>query len=149
MQAWIAAAGGGIVGAIAMAMWAMMIALLSGMGIWTPVQLIAATWFGPAAMMHATVGVIMVGLITHMMMGAVLGVIFVMVLGMLRISAGPARLAWGVLFGLIVWVVNQFVLLPIVDPMMASHMAPWAFAMGHAVFGLVLAAFVLRTRQTI
>lgn len=126
----------------------MIIALLQGMGAWTPVQLITVTWYGPAAMMHATVGVIMAGLITHMMMGAVLGVIFAMALRVLGLPSGAVRLAWGVLFGLIVWVVNQFLLLAIVDPMMASHMTPWAFAMGHAVFGLVLAAFLLGARRT-
>lgn len=140
---------GGLVGAAVMAMWAMIVAALMGMGLWAPVQLIAAAWLGTAAMMHVTVGVILVGLMTHMMMGVVLALILVEAFQLLRIGFGPVRLLWGMLYGLIVWVVSQFVILPAIDPMMATHMAPWAFAVAHIMFGLVAAAFVLRRQPQV
>lgn len=129
-----------------MAMWAMVVAMVTGMGFWRPVQLIAAAWLGPQAMMNASVSVILVGLMTHMMVGALLGTMGLVILRMVRIPVGPVRLVWGMLFGLVVWIINQFVILPVVDPMLATHMTPWAFAVGHLMFGVVLAAF-LRGRR--
>lgn len=135
---------GGVIGAVIMAMWAMMVAAAIGMGIWAPVQLIAIVWYGPAAMMHLQAGVIFAGLMTHMMMGAMLGIGLAVLFHVVpQIAPGRARLLWGVGYGLAVWLVSQFVALPLVDPMMASHMAPWAFALGHMMFGLVAAAFLL------
>lgn len=140
---------GGVVGAVVMAMWAMIMAAVSGMGFWRPVQLIAAAWLGPSAVMHATGGVIVTGLMTHMMMGAVLGSLLAVMLRVLHIKAGSSRLVWGMIYGLVVWVVNQFVILPSVDPLLASHMTPWAFALGHVMFGLVTAGFVLGTPRAV
>ena len=135
---------GGVVGSVVMAMWAMMIAAGMGMGAWAPVQLIAIVWYGPAAMMHLSGGVIVAGLVTHMMMGAMLGIILALAFRIISaIASGRARLVWGIGYGIIVWILSQFVILPGVDPMMASHMPPWAFAMGHMMFGLVAAAFLL------
>jgi len=134
---------GGLVGSIVMAMWAMMVSLFSGMGFWTPVQLIAATWMGSQAMMHVTTSVILTGLMTHMMMGAMLGIVLAGAFAIFRIPTGPARLLWGMGYAIVVWIVNQYAVLPIIDPMMASHMPPWAFAIGHVMFGVVAAAFIL------
>ncbi|MGC8488123.1 MAG: hypothetical protein ACP5QO_07865 [Clostridia bacterium] len=140
---------GGLIGSVVMAMWAMMVAGATGMGFWAPVQLIAATWYGPAAMMHLTGGVIIAGLMTHMMMGAMLGIILAIAFQVIPAFApGRVRLVWGIVYGLVVWIVMQFAILKAVDPMMASKMTPWAFAMGHMMFGLVAAAFLL-TRPTV
>ena len=79
-----------------MAIWAMMVSLISGMGFWAPVQLIAATWFGPQAMRHMTVRIIVVGLITHMMVGAMLGLVLAGLFAAFRIRSGPSRLLWGI-----------------------------------------------------
>lgn len=136
---------GGLIGSVAMAMWAMAVAGAMGMGFWTPIQLIAATWYGPAAMMHLSGGVILAGLMTHMMMGALLGIILAIAFRVLPgLAPGRARLLGGVVYGLVVWVLMQFVILKVVDPIMASHMTPWAFALGHMMFGIVAAAFLLR-----
>ena len=136
---------GGVIGAVIMAMWAMMVAAVSGVGLWAPVQLIAVVWYGPAAMMHVQAGVVFAGLMTHMMMGAMLGTGLAVLFRVVpQMAASGARLLWGVGYGLIVWLVSQFVALPLVDPTMASHMAPWAFALGHMMFGLVAAAFLAR-----
>lgn len=136
---------GGLIGSIVMAMWAMMVSLFSGMGFWTPVQLIAATWMGSQAMMHVTVGVILTGLMTHMMMGIMLGIVLAGAFAVFRIPTGSSRLLWGIGYAIVVWIVNQYAVLPIVDPLMASHMPPWAFALAHMMFGVVAAAFLLHS----
>jgi uncharacterized membrane protein YagU involved in acid resistance len=129
----------GLVGA------AMMVATLLRRGLWAPVQLIAAAGLGAAAMMQVRAGGILVGLMTHMMRGVVLALIVVDAFQLLRPGFGPMRL----LYGLIAGVVSQFVILPVIDPMMATHMAPWAFAVAHIMFGLVAAAFVLRRQPQV
>ncbi|WP_051351175.1 hypothetical protein [Sulfobacillus thermosulfidooxidans] len=139
---------GGIVGAMVMAMWAMMVSALSGMGLWAPVQLIAAVWFGASAM-HLSIGIIIVGIMTHMMMGMVLGVILAILFRFLVIPRGMGRLVWGMVYGLVIWVINQFAVLPLIDPLMASHMPPWAFAIAHMMFGVVSAAFLLNSSSVV
>jgi hypothetical protein len=52
-------------------------------------------------------------------------------------------------YGLAVWLVNQFVILPAIDPMLASHMAWWAFGLGHLMYGLATAAFLLTEDRVI
>lgn len=126
-----------------MALWAMMIAQVSGMGLWVPVQLIAAVWCGPPAMMHLSAGVVLAGLMTHMMMGAMLGLVLAGLFQVLRTGVGPTRLWWGMGYGLVVWLLSQFVLLPVANPMVASHRPPWAFALRHLMFGVVTAVFLL------
>ncbi len=100
-------------------------------------------------MMHATVGVILIGLMTHMMMGAMLGVVLAGGFAVFRIPTGSSRLLWGIGYAVVVWIVNQYAILPIVDPLMASHMPPWAFALGHMMFGVVAAAFLLHSSVTV
>lgn len=134
---------GGVAGSVVMAMWAMMVAAISGMGFWAPVQLIAAVWLGSSALMHLSATVILVGLMTHMMMGAILGLVLASIFQVVRTGPGPVRLVWGMVYSLVVWVLSQYVILPAIDPMMASHMPPWAFALGHLMFGVVTAAFLL------
>lgn len=140
---------GGLVGAVVMAMWAMIAAALQGMSVWAPVQLIATLALGASAAMHASAGVIMTGLVLHMMTGAVLGLALAGVLFVLRVRPGGARLIWGMAFGLVVWVVNQFVVLRAVDPLIASHMTWWAFGLGHLMFGVVAAAFLLTKERVV
>ncbi|WP_053960881.1 hypothetical protein [Sulfobacillus thermosulfidooxidans] len=139
---------GGIVGAVVMAMWAMMVSAFSGMGFWAPVQLIAAVWLGASAM-HLSFGVIILGLMTHMMMGMVLGVVLAVLFRILGIPGGMGRLVWGMVYGLVIWVINQFAVLPLIDPLMASHMPPWAFAIAHMMFGIVAAAFLLHSTSVV
>ncbi|PSR25120.1 MAG: hypothetical protein C7B46_20775 [Sulfobacillus benefaciens] len=134
---------GGVIGSMVMAIWAMMVSLISGKGFWVPVQLIAATWFGPQAMMHMTVRIIVVGLITHMMVGAMFGLVLAGLFVAFRIRSGPSRLLWGIGCAIGIWIVNQYAILPTIDPMMATHMSPWAFALGHRMFGVNTATFFL------
>ncbi len=130
----------------------------SGMGLWAPVQLIAIVWYGPAAMMHLQAGGVFAGLMTHMMMGAMLGIGLAVLFRVVpQMAASGARLRWGAGYGLVLWLVSHFMALPLVDPMMPSHKAPWAFALGHMMFGPVAAAFLVgaaashaaRTTQTL
>lgn len=137
------AVGGGLIGSAVMAMWAMVVSAGSGMGFWTPAQLIAAVWVGSSAMAHVAAGIVVVGMMTHMMMGIILAIIMAAGFQIFRIAAGPTRLAWGAGYAIIVWMVNQFAVLPAIDPVMASQMPAWAFAIGHMLFGVTAAAFLL------
>ncbi len=141
---WFRAALAGLAGAVVMAMWAMMAAAVMGRSLFAPVQLIAAVWYGPAAM-HLTAHVLLAGLATHMMVGIVLGMMLALAFAVGRIVPGPVRLAWGMGFGLAAWLVSQFAVLPALDPLMAQNMAIGVFALGHVMFGVVTAWMLLRT----
>jgi hypothetical protein len=126
-----------------MAMWAMIVAGVMGMSIWFPVQLIAAFWYGPRAITQVCAQVIGVGLMTHMMVGAMLGLILAGGFQLFPIRPGWWRVLVGVGFGMVVWLVSQYLVLPAVDPLMALHMTAWTFAVGHMIFGIIAALFLL------
>ncbi len=133
--------GGGIAGIIAgivMAMFAMGYAGMMGMGWLTPLRLIAATLYGVDALIGGS-GVLLIGLIIHMMASAAFGIIFAALLPA-RASAGAA-FGGGLLWGFFVWVIMTFAVISWLNPTMAARVSlisgAWFFE--HLVFGAVLA----------
>jgi hypothetical protein len=124
----------GMIGGILMAAFAMMYAGLTGMGFLAPLLMIGATFYGPQALVGGA-GVMLYGLILHMMTSAVWGVIFAVLLPR-GISAATAT-GWGVLFGLVVAVVMYFGVVPWANPTMYSRvpMMIGAFVVEHLLFG--------------
>lgn len=98
--------------------------------------MIGAVFFGKAYLMHPAAKSIVLGLIVHMMVSAVIGIIFVMIWRTIRGSKGAEVLA-GLIYGLILWAVMTFILLPIVGSPMAKVTGGWFFA-AHLMFGIVL-----------
>src|SRR5918995_7513933 len=92
----------GIIGGILMAAFAMMYAELMGMGFLAPLLMIGATFYGPEALVGGG-GVLLYGLVLHMITSAVWGAIFAALLP--RGISLAAATGWGVLFGLVVAVV--------------------------------------------
>lgn len=154
---------GGIVGSIAMAMYAMIISSSDKhTGFFTPLYHIASAFISPNAMMtsmteamhgnqsYFNLGSAIVGAIVHMMTGAIAGAIFGAVAARIASSRIVTILA-GAVFGLLVLVVNSFIGLPIVSHLFdggqpISHMAKivgWGhFTIEHLIFGLVLGLIV-------
>lgn len=164
--------GGGIAGAIAMGMWAMIASERSGKGFFTPMHHIAALLAGNDALMGSvkaamhgnnyeiSAGAAILGLVMHMMVGAILGALFGAALSYTPLARSVSVVA-GLLWGAVIAVLNALVVLPIaagifgVEPLamgpaagktpvadMAS-MAGWAtWLPEHLVFGLVLGLVV-------
>ena len=158
---------GGVAGMIAgaaMAMFAMVASVTyQNHGFFTPLFHISALFGSPDAMMRSgmeamagnefwfSAGPAALGLLIHMMTGAMFGIGFALLARRLsRTLLVPA----GALYGLAVFVVSAFVSLPVAAKITGSgatisdmaSMVGWAtFAAEHVMFGLVLGALALRT----
>lgn len=127
----------GAVAGVAMAGWAMVTSLIGGNGFLTPVQLIAATFFGEDAL-KLTPLVFVTGLLLHMATSMTLG-------AMIGPALGWPMSAWasgviGVLWGVVAWAVFTFVIMPQGNVVMrlATDKIPVTWFLGHVIFGGVL-----------
>lgn len=127
----------GAVAGVAMAGWAMVTSLIGGDGFLTPVQLIAATFFGEDAL-TLTPLVFVSGLLLHMATSIILGAMLGPVL------SRPMPL-WtsgliGVLWGVAAWAAFTFVIMPQGNVVMylATDKTPVTWFIGHVMFGIVL-----------
>ena len=134
---------GGLIGGTAMAMIMMVVTAVKGMGFLKPLYLIAATFHQAWAMQTGfALGPFLVGAMLHMMLSAVFGLVFVVGLAMVTRSgaAVPLWVIAGMVWGMMVLVVNQNIVLPIVDPAMATAASGLLFwwVVAHLMFGLLL-----------
>jgi hypothetical protein len=160
-----AAAGlvGGILGATLMITYAMVVSFAyKDVGLFTPLYHIGTTFAEPAAMMASMeaamggdgvlfdAGPAALGLVVHLVTGAVAGALFGVLLSMTSLNRMLTVLA-GVVFGIVVMLANAYVGLPIVaevfgggDPIAdMPSMAGWGtFLVEHLIFGAVLGAVV-------
>jgi hypothetical protein len=166
-------ASAGVIASVAMGIYAMVASYLKDTGFFTPLHHIASLFAAPDAMMESmmgamekgdgfviTAGVAFLGLMIHMITGAIYGAI--LGIAAARLNLGVAVLAGvGLVYGALVFVVSAFVGLPLaaaifgVDDLkmgeMAgknpigdmAEMAGWGvFFTEHLVFGLVAALLI-------
>ncbi|MGD9735978.1 MAG: hypothetical protein AB7V58_10285 [Solirubrobacterales bacterium] len=99
--------------------------------------------------MPVTAGNVVIGLITHFALAVILGVMFAMLIigvGIERLSISALRnpaaiVATTTVAAAMVYVVNRWVILPAIDPMMQLAPQGWFF-IAHLLFGLVVGAGV-------
>jgi hypothetical protein len=154
---------GGVIGSLAMAMYAMIISgAVKHTGYFTPLYHIASSVISGKAMMSSMLGPIqghnfyfdsgpaIVGGIVHMMTGAIAGAIFGIIISKIHPSRAITVVA-GTMFGLLVLVVNGFIGLPIASHLFGggkpiSDMAKivgWGhFTVEHVIFGMMLGIVV-------
>lgn len=124
----------GLIGGIAMGMVAMIRAAIVGTGFFTPMQLIAATFYGPDAL-QAGASSIIVGMCGHLFNSALFGLIFGLVVG--RRWSITGALTLGLAWGVVIWLIMTWIVLPAVDNTMrqaVEDMSVWWFIY-HLVFG--------------
>lgn len=159
----------GAVAAMAMAAFAMLdSATAKDAGFWTPLYHIAAPWIGTGEMEtsmsramtgehYFALGPAVVGLATHLAVGAGFGALFGLLARPLRLR-GVASLPAGIAYGLAVMVVMGFVVLPIVAEAIGGGtavsdmptMVGWGtFAIEHGIYGLVLGLWPLARSQDV
>lgn len=126
---------GGAVAAAVMALLAMIVSAGQGTGFWAPMELIGGTFMGPETMAHPFWSAVL-GIWTHLMVGAALGVVFAALAR--RISYGGARIAAGVTYGALVFLGMTYLVLPWADAFMFVRIDTGLFFIYHLVFGLTL-----------
>jgi hypothetical protein len=133
----------GMVGGMMMAMFAMLAMWLDGItetGFWTPLNLIAHTfWRGAPLDYEFSFGALVLGLIVHMMMLMMLGAAVATIISRSRAlgkSLGT-RILTGLVIAMMVWVVMEYIAWPLVDEAAADAFTTWIFAVAHAIFGMV------------
>ena len=144
---------------IAMAMYAMIAAATyQDTGFFTPMYHIASTFIDPSAMetsmkeamdgnlYYFSAGPAALGMAIHMMTAIAFGVVFALLVTWLGLR-GPVALLVGVIYGLAVFALMSFAVLPIVADLfgggnpisdMPEMVGYSTFSIEHAIFGLVL-----------
>jgi len=97
------------------------------------------------------IGVVMWGMVVHLMTSAVLGVIFAAIIGP-HVSSAAAAALWRTGYGLLVMVAMMYLVLPWANPTMASRVPIMmgAQAIGHVLYGMCLGlapAFIARSER--
>lgn len=138
---------GGLLGGLAMIPIAVLYGLMSGHGIWYPLNLIAATLFrswqqsSPQALAEFSLAGLTAGLAIHVLMSLILGLSFAVVLPTL-----PGRpLYWAFLVGPLLWFSAVYAGLPLLNPIMARQIDLPSFALANIAYSLVLGYWVDRT----
>lgn len=128
----------GVTGAILMAMWSMGYAAAQGLGLFLPLRLIAATFFGVEALVGGA-GVLLTGMMLHFVTASAWGVLFALLLPR---DAGYAvsLLAGAAYGGIVVLVVMTYAILPALDQVMRERVElTWfSWVVTHLIYGVVL-----------
>jgi hypothetical protein len=139
---------GGIVGGLVMPIPALAYGLLSGHGIWYPVNLLAGMVSpGVDRMTGAELdqfrpSLLLLGIFIHAIMSVVLGLIYGVLLPTLPPISRP--LAWGGLLMPLLWTAVSFVLMGSVNPVLSKGVDwPW-FIASQFLFGVAAAVAVMR-----
>lgn len=148
-----AGAMAGIGGGLAMGLLAMAVAFFTPGGdrsIWVPLNQIASTVLGAGALGSAfNWTTALVGLLIHLAISAVLGVVFALIYHkLLRLPRQVGvPVVVGAVYGLGIWVLAS-VLLPVIAPAMAFAARP-GFIAGQLVFGITTGVIYARLRPNL
>ena len=138
---------GGILGGLVMPIPALAYGVLSGHGIWYPVNLLAGMVV--PGMDQMTVpeleqfrfGLVAVSVVIHAAMAIVLGMIYGVL--MPTLPDIPKPLAWGALLAPMLWTGVSYVLMGAVNPLLKQGVSwPW-FILSQFLFGVMMASFVM------
>jgi hypothetical protein len=142
---------GGIVGGLVMPVPALLYGLISGHGIWYPVNLLAGMVLPGIEDMKTKeleefhLSLVLAGVIIHAAMSVVLGLIYGVLLPTLPNL--PKPLAWGGLLMPLLWTGFSFLLIGFVNPVLQQGVDwPW-FIVSQFIFGIVAAGVVMRATQ--
>lgn len=130
----------GLIASIVMGMWQMVVEELFGAGFWSPVVYIAATVLRNLQTLGTNPGFqlvpVVLGLMGHMMNSVILGAVFYGFARRRDWATLPAFIA-GMVYGVIVFVLMWYVIVPLVDPVMLE-LNDGLFFIAHLMYGGVL-----------
>jgi hypothetical protein len=133
----LAGATAGVFAAIGMAIAVMLVSYSIGEGFWFPLELISGLFFGVKVILGGA-ELVLLGLAIHLVTGALLGVAFSVLVSPLE---NRRQAFWeGIIYGVIVWAIMSYVVLPFLNHTMSERMAiisGWWF-LCHLIFGALL-----------
>jgi hypothetical protein len=142
---------GGIVGGAVMPVPALLWGLLSGHGPWYPVNLLAGMVLPGVDTMNVPeleqlhASLLLVGLVIHVVMSVVLGLLYGVLLPTL--PSVPRPIAWGGLLAPLLWGGISYAAMGVVNPVLQRGVSwPW-FIASQFVFGIVAAAVIMRSER--
>ncbi len=143
--------GYGILAGIVFAMGEMFINLFMGKDFFGPLRLIGSMVLGTQALMpsYSLLVAGFTGLMVHMMMSAIFGLVFFALLELLKQRAAStiSLLVFGSLYGLLLWVVNFLVVAPRLFPQFAMVSQLWNGFFSHTfLFGSMIGLFAMISR---
>jgi uncharacterized membrane protein YagU involved in acid resistance len=138
---------GGIISGIIFAMAEMILNVLMGKPFFGPLKLISSIVLGQPALAptYPLISAAVVGLIVHMIMSMMFGLVFIFLLAAVRqVQASTGRLlVYGWLFGLALWVVDFLILAPLLFPQFTTVNQLWNGFVAHTFFfGAMLGGYV-------
>lgn len=140
----------GLIGGAAMAVAGALLALISRDDIWLEAKQISAFVYSPAVTEQAgfVAGPVIVGTLIHFIASILFGAAFGIIFGrILRIpSTFGSPVVAGLIYGMIVWFLAYFIILPITNPELLDMYAP-VFILQHIVYGMVTGLAYLRLRH--
>ena len=125
----------GIAGAVVMALVAMIVSAANGAGFFTPVELIGATYLG-VDWSNVAVWSAILGLVTHLVIGAAFGVLFVALTR--NVANTGAKVAAGLAYGAAVYLFMTFLVMPWANPVMYATIDKGLFFLIHLAYGATL-----------
>jgi hypothetical protein len=129
----------GMAGGALMALWSMIAMWVTGLGFWTPLNLIAHTFYRAAPLDGTfSAAALVVGLAVHMTVASVFGTVIAL-LAQLMPGRRSAVIAAGILFVAVVWPVMQWGVWYKLDEDAAEGFTGWIFAFAHLVFAVTAA----------
>lgn len=130
----------GLIASVVMGMIEMLYEAVAGDGFWSPVIYIGATVLRGLQTLQPPVGFlfwgVVLGLMGHMMNSVILTWIFTRVVAR-RLASRGSLVVTGAIYGLIVFFVMWYVVVPAVDPVMLNLNAT-VFVLAHLVWGAAL-----------
>jgi hypothetical protein len=138
-RAWVRqGALGGLIAGIVMAMVAMMYTLFAQGDLLAPLAQMGATFFSATSGSGIS---LLAGLMLHMVMSIILGIVFALVVVGRASGYGPLVSA-GIVYIAFEWAIARFIVLPVVDPPLVNTFGGIGGIVAHMMFGITLGAWL-------
>jgi hypothetical protein len=139
----------GVVAGLVMTVWKMAEAVIAGVGVWRPPNLIATIVLGASAN-HGefSYAPFAVGMLLHVLTSLAMGVVYAAFAArFLPRVTRAAELGVIIAYALLSWATYQWLVMPWLAPVMDGNVSPTSMAIAHVVFALGFAAWwIPRTR---
>ncbi len=140
---------GGALGGATMALVAIGYGLISGLGMWLPVNVIAATFLRDMQtasidqLAQFNLAALIIGLLMHAVLSIGLGILFVLILPTLP----GTPIIWALTVGPLLWIIATVLTLPLLNPIMVRVVDVPSFIAAHVAYGLVMGIYVARAQK--